>query len=826
MTIEYKDSKRIVVLSTDRTVVQGFDGGYGTASSGGGSGGGGGGSSSAGGNAGGNGGAGTTNDISGASVCYAGGGGGSTAHSGGTGGATCGGGAAGTSSSAGVNGTPNRGSGGGGGGNDTGTNYQGGGGGSGIVILRFTTSGNTYSQSGGTVDTSTVSGQTIISYTSTSGTKTFTPSSTFNIQYLVIAGGGAGGNRQHGGGGGAGGYRASTSYKVTSQAYNIVVGAGGTAPSGTGNTNGTNGSDSSFGTITSIGGGRGGTYNSDGLSGGSGGGSGGNTGGSGSEGNGTTSEFTPTDVQDNYIMVEKDTANRYWFSKAPVATDDLTTDKGWVSNTSDWTYNATGDYIDFATIRRSTTAQQIYIDVQDSDYLGSGNNLSDSAWTANFKVKTGTSASANVMIYLGFSNNLADSGTTQQSATMKLNFSPTENNMALSVSRGNFETSSSPVRENANIYTNTNLPFSTDFYMTMTRSGDVFTLKAYSDSSRTTQVGVTATVTVTGISALRYIKAFNDSEQNHSGTSTGNRLYDMEIINGADTWTWSNPKPIGRAIFASGVSPSTNVIDYITIATTGNATDFGDSLKSGHDGSAVGSILKAVFGGGTGSTTDTKLEYISFQTLGNAVGFGAMTSIGGNSGACGDGTRGIWGQNTAMEYITIDTPATSISFGTLGNNHGSDPASCADSTRGLWGGGEPSSDTNAMSYVTIQTTGNSTDFGDLTVARRQFAAVADATRGCFAGGYSGSYQNTIDYVTIQTPSNASDFGDLTQARVTTQGGAGDATRGCYGGGDTGGGSGAQNTIDYITFATTGNATDFGNLTVSRSRANGASDYVK
>ena len=203
-----------------------------------------------------------------------------------------------------------------------------------------------------------------------------------------------------------------------------------------------------------------------------------------------------------------------------------------------------------------------------------------------------------------------------------------------------------------------------------------------------------------------------------------------------------------------------------------------------------------------------------------------MISIGGNSGACGDGTRGIWGQNTGMEYITIDTPATSISFGTLGNNHGSDPASCADSTRGLWGGGEPSSDTNAMSYVTIQTLGNSTDFGDLTVARRQFAAVADATRGCFAGGYSGSYQNTIDYVTIQTPSNASDFGDLTQARVTTQGGAGDATRGCYGGGDTGGGSGAQNTIDYITFATTGNATDFGNLTVSRSRANGASDYVK
>ena len=250
----------------------------------------------------------------------------------------------------------------------------------------------------------------------------------------------------------------------------------------------------------------------------------------------------PTDVQDNSILVEKDTARRYWFDEAPVVTDDLTTDKGWVSNTSDWTYNATGDYIDFATIRRSTTAQQIYIDVQDSDYLGSGNNLSDSAWTANFKVKTGTSASGNAMIYLGFSNNLADSGTTQQSATMKMNMSSSEGSLSLSVSRGNFETSSSPVRENADIYSSGNIPYSTDFYMTMIRSGDVFTLKAYSDSARTTQVGVTATVTVTGISSLRYIKAFNDSEQNQSYTSTGVRLYDMEITNGADTWTMQPTK--------------------------------------------------------------------------------------------------------------------------------------------------------------------------------------------------------------------------------------------------------------------------------------------
>ena len=254
-------------------------------------------------------------------------------------------------------------------------------------------------------------------------------------------------------------------------------------------------------------------------------------------------------VQDNSLFVEKDTVRRYWFSEAvaPTSEDDLTSDKGWVSNTSDWTYNATGDYLDFATVRRSTTAQQIYIDVQDSDYLGSGNNLSDTAWTARFKIKTGTqgSSSGNIMWYIGFSNNLGDSGTTQQTVAMRTNVNggASENNLTLDVSRGNFETTGTPARVRADVLSSTNLPYSTDLYMEMTRNGDVFTVKAYTDEY-VTQTGVTATATVTGISSLRYIKAFNDSEQQQSYTSSGARLYDMKIYNGVTTVTpatWNVP---------------------------------------------------------------------------------------------------------------------------------------------------------------------------------------------------------------------------------------------------------------------------------------------
>ena len=328
MTIKYLDSKRISLLEADRTLVQGNSGGYGTPSSVStrGAGGGGGGASSVGVSAdgttsGSNGGAGYNNSISGTSTGYAGGGAGAVDNTTGSGTASHGANNSGAYPS--NNADANTGAGGSGGGNDTGTNYTGGAGGSGIVIIRFTTSGNGYSQAGGTVDTS-VSGQTIISWTATSGTRTFTPTSAFNVEYLVIGGGGSGGNRQHGGGGGSGAYRTSTSHAVTAQAYTIVVGAGGASPVGSSNTNGNNGSDSSFDNITSIGGGYGGAFANLGGSGGSGGGGGATS--ASTLASGTSSDETPTNVQDNSILVEKDTGEIYWFDEDPTGTTTKTYD--------------------------------------------------------------------------------------------------------------------------------------------------------------------------------------------------------------------------------------------------------------------------------------------------------------------------------------------------------------------------------------------------------------------------------------------------------------------------------------------------------------------
>ena len=81
-------------------------------------------------------------------------------------------------------------------------------------------------------------------------------------------------------------------------------------------------------------------------------------------------------------------------------------------------------------------------------------------------------------------------------------------------------------------------------------------------------------------------------------------------------------------------------------------------------------------------------------------------------------------------------------------------------------------------------------------------------------------RNIMDYVTIATLGNASDFGDLTQAR--NMGGASSSTtRGCFAGGYSG--SSNYNIIDYITIATLGNASDFGDLTTATRGIGGVSD---
>ena len=276
------------------------------------------------------------------------------------------------------------------------------------------------------------------------------------------------------------------------------------------------------------------------------------------------------------------------------------------------------------------------------------------------------------------------------------------------------------------------------------------------------------------------------------------------------TWTKFPPFAPTRGIFAGGTS--TDIIEYITIATLGNATDFGDLSANRAIPAGVSSETRGLIGGGSTSGTTNSIEYVTIATLGDATDFGDLSVARNNLAGASDITTGVFAggdtgsDSNVIDYVTIATTGNATDFGDLTQARRG-ICGLGNDTRGVFGGGAMA--LNTIDYITIASTGNATDFGDLSAGRRSASTVASATRGCFGGGSTGSNSDVIDYITIATGSNATDFGNLTVARqqlsaVTSY------TRGCFAGGSASG-----DTIDYITIDTLGNATDFGNLTLSR-----------
>ena len=225
--------------------------------------------------------------------------------------------------------------------------------------------------------------------------------------------------------------------------------------------------------------------------------------------------------------------------------------------------------------------------------------------------------------------------------------------------------------------------------------------------------------------------------------------------------------------FGNGPSES-NIIDYITIATQGDCVDFGDSTAAHRQRAGVSNQTRAVFGGGyvEASSPYVKdvVEYVTIAQTGNAVDFGNLSNASRVTSSVSSSTRGVFGlaypgNGNIVEYVTIATTGNTTDFGdrTVQSDW---PTATSNSTRGVFAGGDLSGDSanNVIDYITIATTGNATDFGDLASRRTRFVgATSSPTRGLFAGGNSPSTDNVIQYVEILTTGNATDFGDLTSA---------------------------------------------------------------
>ncbi len=262
---------------------------------------------------------------------------------------------------------------------------------------------------------------------------------------------------------------------------------------------------------------------------------------------------------------------------------------------------------------------------------------------------------------------------------------------------------------------------------------------------------------------------------------------------------------------------ATNVLNYITISTTGNAIDFGDALTATtQTGQGCASSTRGVWSGGLTPTKNNAIQYVTISSTGNAQDFGDLTAITDRPAQCSNSTRGISVLGAAgpspstsniIDYITIASTGNAVDFGDVNYSiNYSEGTSCASSTRGIFviGYTTPANAVNVIEYSTISTTGNAIDFGDLTVAASGGTSCSNSTRGLIGAFYL--QYNTINYITIATTGNAQDFGDLIETKFFRASMA-SSTRAIFSGGRAG-----SNTLEYVTILTTGNSIDFGDLT--------------
>ena len=189
-----------------------------------------------------------------------------------------------------------------------------------------------------------------------------------------------------------------------------------------------------------------------------------------------------------------------------------------------------------------------------------------------------------------------------------------------------------------------------------------------------------------------------------------------------------------RALYCGGSSPQgvKNHIDLVTIASTGSSMKAGDLLGAGETQAGSQSSTRGViFGGSSNSTT---IQFITIATTDEAQDFGDLNAGRNNVGsnAISSNVRAIVGGGTpgtsTIDFVTIAVKSNATDFGDLS------VARVAlndvdDSVRGIFTGGQTPTAVNTMDFITITSLGNAVDFGDLNNATRTHMSTSNGHGG-------------------------------------------------------------------------------------------------
>ena len=314
-----------------------------------------------------------------------------------------------------------------------------------------------------------------------------------------------------------------------------------------------------------------------------------------------------------------------------------------------------------------------------------------------------------------------------------------------------------------------------------------------------------------------------------AGVSTVNSTGCMKIPSGPTEFRGGR----GRGIIGSGQnipSGGVNTMNLITIATTGNATDFGDLSVGAAYRKGLASSTRGIFSNSQGDLT---FDYVTISSQGGGVDFGEAITDHMGGATFNSSTRGFRAGGTDP---SVSSPFTSNIMGMIIAStgcfydagdltiRGTYQNGASSPTRGIiFGGTNPSLGTyNNIDVFTMASGGNAIKFGELITARKYADTASNSIRALAAGGVTDSdaTTNSIEFVTIATDGNAQDFGDLHSATSTGKNGSvSSATRGIFSGFYP-----AQTArMDFVTIMSAGNAQDFGDMTATWYYHGGCSD---
>lgn len=240
--------------------------------------------------------------------------------------------------------------------------------------------------------------------------------------------------------------------------------------------------------------------------------------------------------------------------------------------------------------------------------------------------------------------------------------------------------------------------------------------------------------------------------------NTGNATDFGNILTGRYAVAATSNGSNERGIMFGGVGQpwdgGQNVIQYITISTPGNSVDFGNLTNEPYMAGACsnGTNDRAVCWGGAGvqpapsgsgaNGISRFMQYVTISTPSNASDFGSEITTGvyghgddgANAAGCtSNGTldRGVHcggdhaGDFNIIQYITISSIGNATDFGDLtAASSWTSATSSGEGDRAVIG--HIDNPTNkGIDYFTISSTGNAADFGELTVARNAGSACSN-----------------------------------------------------------------------------------------------------